>query len=52
MSVGRVRVLLAMAGFACALLAIAFEDHRLGWLAIALLAASLVARLVWRPPRV
>jgi hypothetical protein len=52
MTVGRIRILLALAGFASALLAIAFEDHRLAWLAIALLAASLIARLVRRPPRV
>jgi len=50
--VGRIRVLLALAGFAVALLAIALEDHRLGWGAIALLAASLIARLAQRRPPV
>jgi hypothetical protein len=47
------RLGLALAGFAVALLAIAFEDRRLGWAAIALLAASLAVRLVQhRRPRV
>jgi len=50
--VGRVRVLLAVAGFAIAQLAIALEDHRVGWGAMALLAASLIARLAQRNPRV
>ena len=46
------RLGLALAGFATALLAVAFEDHRIGWTAIALLAASLVIRLIERrrPP--
>jgi hypothetical protein len=51
-AVGRVRVLLAVAGFAAAVLAVAFEDHRLGWGAIGLLVASLIARLVQRHPPV
>ena len=45
-TVGRIRVALALAGFAAAVLAVAFEDHRLGWAAIALLAASLADRIV------
>jgi hypothetical protein len=44
----RLRIGLALAGFAVALLALAFEDHRLGWGAIALLAASLLIRLLAR----
>jgi len=51
-AVGRIRIVLAVAGFAAAVLAIAFEDHRLGWAAIALLAASVAARLIARHPRV
>jgi hypothetical protein len=43
-----VRLGLAFAGFAAALLAIAFRDQRLGWGAIALLGGSLVMRLVQR----
>lgn len=42
------RIGLALAGFAVALLALAFEDHRLGWGAIALLAGSLLIRLLAR----
>ncbi|HET9038567.1 MAG TPA: hypothetical protein VFN40_00290 [Gemmatimonadales bacterium] len=42
------RLGLAFAGFAAALLAVAFEDRRLGWVAIALLAASVVVRVVQR----
>lgn len=44
----RLRIGLALAGFAVALLALAFEDHRLGWGAIALLAGSLLIRLLAR----
>ena len=44
----RLRLGLTVAGLAVALLAVATEDHRLGWLAIALLAASLIARLLQR----
>ncbi len=40
------RLGLALTGFAAALLAIAFEDRRLGWAAIALLAGSLLIRLL------
>lgn len=42
------RLGLAVAGFAAALLAIAFADRRLGWAAIALLASSLLVRLLQR----
>jgi hypothetical protein len=44
MIVTLLRLGLALAGFAAALLAIAFEDQRLGWLAIALLVGSLLVR--------
>ena len=46
------RIGLALAGFAVALLAIALEDHRVGWGAIALLVGSLIVRLLQRrdPP--
>ena len=40
------RRLLALAGFAAALMAVGFEDRRLGWAAIALLAGSLLIRLL------
>jgi hypothetical protein len=42
------RIGLALAGFAVAVLAIALEDHRLGWAAIALLLGSLIVRLLDR----
>jgi hypothetical protein len=42
------RLGLAFGGFAVALLAVAFEDERLGWGAIALLAASLLVRVIER----
>jgi hypothetical protein len=42
---GLVRLGLALAGFAVGLLAIGFDDRRLGWVAIALLAAALLLRL-------
>jgi len=42
------RIGLALAGFAVALLALAFDDHRVAWVAIALLAASLLIRLLTR----
>jgi uncharacterized membrane protein len=46
------RIGLAVAGFAVALLAIALESHRLGWAAIALLLGSLIIRVLQRrnPP--
>ncbi len=45
------RIVLALAGFAVALLAVALEDRRLGWAAIALLIASLIVRLIQRRPK-
>jgi hypothetical protein len=42
------RVGLSLAGFGAALLAVALEDRRLTWAAIALLAGSLAVRLVQR----
>jgi hypothetical protein len=42
------RVALALAGFAAALVAVAFEDRRLAWAAIALLVCSLIVRLLQR----
>ena len=48
MSGSILRVGLALAGFVAAVLAIALEDRRVGWLAIALLAGSLIVRLVQR----
>jgi hypothetical protein len=48
MSLSALRIGLALAGFAVAVVAIAFEDHRIGWCAIALLLGSLIVRLVQR----
>ena len=45
------RVGLALGGFAVALLAVAFEDERLGWGAIALLTGSLLVRGIERRRR-
>jgi hypothetical protein len=45
------RLGLAFGGFAVALLAVAFEDERLGWGAIALLAGSLLVRVIERKRR-
>jgi hypothetical protein len=45
------RLGLAFGGFAVALLAVAFEDERLGWGAIALLAGSLLVRVIERRRR-
>jgi uncharacterized membrane protein len=42
------RVGLALAGFVAAVLAIAVEDHRVAWAAIALLLGSLIIRLIER----
>jgi hypothetical protein len=41
----RLRLALALGGFLIALLSVALDERRLGWLAIALLAASLLLRL-------
>lgn len=48
MSLTAIRIGLALAGFALAVLAIALEDRRIGWGAIALLIGSLIVRLVQR----
>ena len=45
------RLGLAFGGFAVALLAVGFEDPRLGWGAIALLAGSLLVRVIERRAR-
>ena len=45
------RLGLAFGGFAVALLAVAFEDERLGWGSIALLAGSLLVRVIERRRR-
>jgi hypothetical protein len=45
------RLGLAFGGFAVALLAVAFEDQRLGWGAIVLLAGSLLVRVIERRRR-
>ena len=42
----RLRVGLALAGFVAALLAVALENERIGWAAIALLIGSLITRVV------
>jgi uncharacterized membrane protein len=47
----RLRIGLAIAGFVLALLSVALDDHRLAWAAIALLATSLLLRLVRRKRR-
>ena len=44
----RLRLGLAIAGFVLALMSVAVDDSQLGWGAIALLAASLILRLVLR----
>jgi hypothetical protein len=46
--VNHLRLGLALAGFVVALLGVALNDSRLGWVAIALLAASLILRLLLR----
>jgi hypothetical protein len=45
------RIGLALAGFAVAVLSVALENHRLGWAAIALLLCSLIVRLLQRRNR-
>jgi len=46
--VNRLRLGLAVAGLLFAALSVAREDHQLGWAAIALLAGSLIVRLLMR----
>jgi len=41
----RARIVLALAGFILALVSVAYDDRRLAWGAIALLAGSFVLRL-------
>ena len=48
MSLTAIRIGLALGGFVVAVLAIALEDHRIGWAAIALLIGSLIVRLIQR----
>jgi hypothetical protein len=44
--VNHVRLGCAVAGFVLALVSVALDSHRVGWGAIALLAASLILRLL------
>jgi hypothetical protein len=44
----RFRIGFALAGFVAALLSVALNDDRIAWLAIALLAVSLILRLILR----
>jgi uncharacterized membrane protein YfcA len=44
----RLRIAAALAGFVAALLSVALDDTRLAWMAIALLAVSLILRLILR----
>lgn len=44
----RLRLGLALAGLLLAALSVAREDYQLGWAAIALLAGSLIVRLLMR----
>jgi Flp pilus assembly protein TadB len=44
----RFRIGFALAGFVAALLSVAVNDDRIAWLAIALLAVSLILRLLLR----
>jgi Flp pilus assembly protein TadB len=44
----RLRIAFALAGFVAAVLSVALDDNRLAWAAIALLALSLIVRLLLR----
>jgi hypothetical protein len=44
----QLRLALALAGLLLAAVSVAREDHQLGWAAIALLAGSLIVRLLMR----
>jgi hypothetical protein len=46
--VNRLRLGFALFGFVLALLSLALDDVRLGWAAIAVLLASLIARVILR----
>ncbi|MGH7579527.1 MAG: hypothetical protein ACREM9_05095 [Gemmatimonadales bacterium] len=48
MSLSRVRLVLSLTGMVLAVVAIMLDDRRVVWVAIALLAASLLLRLVQR----
>ena len=48
MTLSALRIGLALGGFVVAVLAIALENHRVGWAAIALLLGSLILRLIQR----
>jgi hypothetical protein len=47
----RLRIALGLAGLLVAALAVVRDDRRIGWGAIALLAASIIVRLWSRRPR-
>jgi hypothetical protein len=49
MSINRIRLALSLAGMVVAVVAIMLNDRRVVWGAIALLAASLLLRVVARP---
>ena len=49
--VGPLRLALALAGFALAVLSVALDSHTFGWVAIAVLSISLLLRLVSRRQR-
>jgi uncharacterized membrane protein YfcA len=44
----RLRIAFALGGFLAALLSVALNDDRIAWLAIALLAVSLILRIILR----
>ena len=44
----QLRIASVVAGFVAALLSVALDDQRLAWMAIALLAVSLILRLILR----
>ena len=46
----QLRFITALAGFLAAALSVALDDHRLAWIAISLLALSLLVRL-WKHKR-
>jgi hypothetical protein len=51
MNLGRVRLALSLSGMVVAVIAIMLDDRRIVWGAIALLAASLLLRLLGRRSR-
>jgi hypothetical protein len=44
----RFRIVFALAGLVAAVLSVALDDDRIAWMAIALLAVSLILRLILR----